>query len=63
MEEVKNGILEKCQKVFDNGLGQPMISNCHETPQGEITHTIRAFHQFGAYLGKVVNATFLNPRN
>ena len=23
----------------------------------------RAFHQFGAYLGKVANATFVNPRN
>ena len=59
----KNGILVKCQKVFDNGLGQQMISNCHETPQGEMKHVIRAFHQFGDYLGKVANATFVNPRN
>ena len=22
VEDVKNGILEKCQKVFDNGLGK-----------------------------------------
>ena len=28
-----------------------------------MTHIIRAFHQFGAYLGKVANATFVNPRN
>ena len=63
MEEVKSGILVKCQEVFDNGLDQHMISNCHETPQGEMTHIIRAFHQFGAYLGKVANATFVNPRN
>ena len=48
---------------FDDGLGQQMISNCHETPQGEMTHIIKAFHQFGAYLGKVANATFVNPRN
>ena len=60
---VKMVIFEKCEKVFDNGLGQQMISNCHETPQGEMTHIIRAFHQFGAYLGKVANATFVNPRN
>ena len=63
MEEVKNGILVKCQKVFDNGLGKQNISNCHETPQGVITHIIRAFHQFGAYLGKLANPTFVNPRN
>ena len=60
---VKMVIFEKWQKVFDNGLGQEMISNCHETPQGEMKHIIRAFHQFGAYLGKVANATFVNPRN
>ena len=29
----------------------------------KMTHIIRAFHQFGAYLGKVANATFVNPRN
>ena len=28
-----------------------------------MTHIVRAFHQFGAYLGKVANATFVNPRN
>ena len=59
----KTGILSFCQKVFDGGLGKQMISICHETPQGEMTHKIRAFHQFGAYLGKVDNATFVNPRN
>ena len=60
---VKKVIFEKWQKVFDNGLGQQMISKCHETPQGELKHIIRAFHQFGDYLGKVANATFVNPRN
>ena len=29
---VKMVIFEKWQKVFDNDLGQQMISNCHETP-------------------------------
>ena len=60
---VKMVIFEKWQKVFDNGLGKKKISNCHETPQDEMTHIIRVFHQFGAYLGKVANATFVNPRN
>ena len=60
---VKMVIFEMWQKVFDKGFGKQMISNCHETPQGEMTHIIRAFHQFGAYLGKVANATFVNPRN
>ena len=60
---VKMVIFEKWQNVFDNGLGKYMISICHDTPQGEITHIFRAFHQFGAYLGKVANATFVNPRN
>ena len=59
---VKMVIFEKWQKVFDNGLDQHM-TNCHETPQGEMTHINRAFHQYGAYLGKVANATFVNPRN
>ena len=63
VEDVKMVIFEKWQKVFDNGLDHKMISNCYETPQGEMTHIIRAFHQFGAYLGKVANATFVNPRN
>ena len=63
MEVVKMVFLEKWQKVFDDGLGQQMISNYHETPQGETTHIIRTFHQFGAYLGKIANATFVNPRN
>ena len=62
VEEVKNGILVKWQKVFDACLGKQMNSICHDTPQGEMTHIIRAFHQFGAYLGKVANATFVNPR-
>ena len=63
MEEAQTGFLVKMQKVFDASLGKYMISICHETPQGEMTHKIRAFHQFGAYLGKVANATFVNPRN
>ena len=63
MEEAKNGILVKWQKVFDACLGNQMNSIWNETPQGEMTHIIRAFHQFGAYLGKVANATFVNPRN
>ena len=60
---VKMAIFEKWKKVFDNGLGKKKISNCHETPQGEMTHIIMVFHQFGAYLGKVANATFVNPKN
>ena len=60
---VKMVIFEKWQKVFDNGLGEKKISNCHETPQGEMTHIIRAFHQFGYHLKKVDNATLVNPRN
>ena len=28
-----------------------------------MSHIIRAFHQFWAHLGKVANATFVNPRN
>ena len=63
MEVVKNGILVKWQKVFDAWLVKQMNSKCHETPQGEMTHINIAFHQFGAYLGKVANATFVNPRN
>ena len=59
----KIGSLSFCQKVFDVGLGKQMFSIWHETPEGEMTHIIRAFHQFGAYLGKVTNATFVNPRN
>ena len=49
--------------MFDKGFDKQMISNCHETPQGEMIHIIGAFHQFGAYLGKVANATFANPKN
>ena len=60
---VKNGILAKWQKVFDKGFDKQMISNSHVTPQGEMTHMSMAFHQFGAYSGKVANATFVNPRN
>ena len=59
----ETGILSFCQKVFDGGLGKQMISIFHETPQGEMAHITRAFHQFGAYLGKVADATFVNPRN
>ena len=55
--------LEKWQKVFDDDLGQQMISYCHETPQVEGKHIIRAFYQSGADLGKVANATFVNFRN
>ena len=63
LEMVKNGILVKWQKVFDACLVNQMNSIWQETPRGEIAHIIRAFHQFGAYLGKVANATFVNPRN
>ena len=63
VEGVKIVVFAKCQKVFDNGLGKQMNSIWHETPQGEMAHIIRAFHQFGAYLGNVANATFVNPRN
>ena len=51
------------QKVFDANLDKKINSIWHEDPQGEMAHIIRAFHQFGAYLGKVANATFVNPRN
>ena len=40
-----------------------MNSIWQETPQGEIAHIIRALHPFWAYLGKVHNVTFVNPRN
>ena len=63
VEGVKTVVFAKCQKVFDRVLSKQMDSNCHETPQSEVTHIIRASHQFGAYLGKVANATFVNPRN
>ena len=63
VEEVKTGVLVKWQKVFDACLVKKMNSIWHETPQGEMAHIIRASHQFGAYLGKVANATFVNPRN
>ena len=42
----QNGILVKWQKVFDACLGKQMNSIWHETPQGEMAHIIRAFHQF-----------------
>ena len=60
---VKLVFLEKWQKVFDACLVKQMNSIWQETPQGEMTHIIRASHQFGAYLGKVAYATFVNPRN
>ena len=63
MEEVKTGVLVKLQKVFDACLVKQMNSIWQETPQGEMTHIIRASHQFGAYLGKVANVTLANPRN
>ena len=63
VEGVKIVIFAKCQKVFDNVLGKQLNFNCHETSQGEMTHINMAFHQFGDYLGKVANATFVNPRN
>ena len=51
------------QKVFDANLGKQMDSIWHETRQGEMALIVRAYHQFGAYLGKVANATFVNPKN
>ena len=63
MEEVKTGVLLKWQKVFDACLVKQMNSIWQETPQGEIAHIITALHPFLAYLGKVSNATFVNPRN
>ena len=63
MEGVKTVVFVKWQKVFDACLVKQMNSIWQETPQGEIAHIIRAFHQFGAYLGKFANATFVNPRN
>ena len=50
-------------QVFDNGLGKYMTSSCHETPQGEMEWENKRFHQDWVYLGKVANATFVNPRN
>ena len=46
MEEAKNGILVKWKKVFDAVLGKKMSPICHETPQDEMAHIIRAFHPF-----------------
>ena len=63
VEVVKNGNLVKWEKVFDACLVNKMNSIWHETPKGEMAHIIRAFHQFGGYLGKVANATFVNPGN
>ena len=60
---MKTSTFKNYQKVFDVGLGKKKIPICHEAPQGEITHIIRAFHQFGAHLKKVDNATLVNPRN
>ena len=45
MEEAKNGILVKWQEVFDAGLDKTMSPICHETPQDEMAHIIRVFHQ------------------
>ena len=30
VEGVKTVVFAKCQKVFDNGLGKQMNSNCHD---------------------------------
>ena len=49
--------------MFDVGLGKKMIYICHEAPQGAMAHIIRAVHPFCAHLGKVANATFVNPGN
>ena len=46
VEVVKNGILVKWQKVFDACLVKQMIYIWHVTPQGEMSHIIRAFYQF-----------------
>ena len=46
MEEVKVVVLVKWQKVFVVGLGNKMISICHEAQQGEMAHIIRAVHPF-----------------
>jgi len=59
----KIGFLVFCQKVFDGVLGKLMTPTGQDTPRGEMSHIFRAFQQFGAYLGKVANATFVNPRN
>ena len=63
MEEVKNGILVKWQKVFDIGLGKYMISISHEALQGQMVWENKRFHQDWVHLGEVANATFVNPRN
>ena len=62
MEGVQIVVFAKCQKVFDKGLGNKMISICHEAPQGATAHIIRAVHPFWDHLGKVANATFVNRR-
>ena len=59
----KIGFLVFCQKVFDGVLGKLMTSTGQDTPWGEMSHIFRAFHPFRAYLDKVDNATFANPRN
>ena len=56
-------ILSFCQKVFDVGLGKKMVFPCHEAWQGKMEWENKRFHQDWAHLGKVANATFVNPRN
>ena len=63
MEEAIVVVLVIGQKVFVACLGKQMGFIWHETPQDEMAHIIRPFHQIRAHLGKVANATFVNPKN
>ena len=59
----KTCILNFCQKVFDVGLGKQLDFPCHEAWHGQMAWENKRFHQDWVHLGKVANATFVNPRN
>ena len=49
--------------MFDVGLGKQMDFPCHEAWQGQMAWEDKRFRQDWVHLGKVANATFVNPRN
>ena len=63
MEVDKTYIFTFCQKVFDGGLGKKMNSSYNEAWQGQMIWENKRFHQYWVHLGKVANASFVNPRN
>ena len=63
MEVVKLVFLEKWQKVFVVDLGKKMNSSCHKGWQGQMAWENKWLYQDWVHLGKVANATFVNPRN